>query len=283
MANSSAAGRTFYKDLVALQAALRNPAFDKENNAFKQNGKVYRYASLAAHLDAVRPVITKHGFAITQLIQGRDGNLEVTTQLVHESGEVMGATIAVPLPTGGAHAIMGMITYLRRGQMASLLGIVGDDDNDGNEVAEPKAQQGARMPQERPAPAKPELTDEELVSRLEAVRARQGVERAMTGKGLPSRKFSKDAAETYTGRVAQVYQNNAPKPHRIMLEDGTVLKAWNRENVTTQLNALVAGEEYRFFYQMVPGKPPHGDDMFLTGNLFEVSKPAEVESDGIPF
>ena len=278
MANSSAAGRTFYKDLVALQAALRNPAFDKENTAFKQNGKAYRYASLAAHLDAVRPVITKHGFAITQLIQGRDGNLEVTTQLVHESGEVMGATIAVPLPTGGAHGIMGMITYLRRGQMASLLGIVGDDDNDGNEVAEPKAQQGARMPQERPAPPKPELTDAELESRLEAVRARQGVERAMAGKT-----FSKDADQTYIGRVSQVYENNYPKPHKIVLEDGTTLKAWNKEHITMQLQALVAGEEYRFFYELKKGKPPHGDDMFLTGKLFEVSRPAEVAPDGIPF
>ena len=249
--------------LVAVQAQLRNPAFDKENTAFRQNGKVYRYASLAAHLDAVRPVITKHGLAITQLIQGRDGNLEVTTQLVHESGEVMGATIAVPLPAGGAHGIMGMITYLRRGQMASLLGIVGDDDNDGNEVAEPKAQQGARMPQEKPAP----------LARVEA---------AIAGKIAPNASKPPQKAEgggVIVGRMERVYLNEGKSPHKIVLEDGTIMKAWQSD--TEMVESLQAGEEYRFFTKWQKGRNGHPDDLFLTG--FEVAKPAEVAPEEIPF
>ena len=125
-------------------------------------------------------------------------------------------------------------------------------------------QEAPEAPRRLPAPSKAAAAPE----------ASSRVERAIAGKT-----FSKDADQTYTGRVAQVYENNYPKPHKIVLEDGTVLKAWNKEHITAQLNALIVGEEYRFFYEVKKGKPPHGDDMFLTGKMFEVAKPA----DEVPF
>lgn len=215
--------QSFYKALAAAQSELRNPAFDKSNNAFKTNGEPYRYASLAAHLDAVRPVLAKHGLAVVQLVGGSGGELSLTTRIAHASGESMESTVAVPMPANPQHAI-SWVTYLRRTMLASALALCGDDDDDGNTAATP-APKPAAAPAPRakdaPAPAVPAAAAGDLI--------------------------------TLSGIVAEVTERTTAKGTvwDVRLETGDVLTAWKPEDAR-----LTEGEMYEFRCAVKPATNP---------------------------
>jgi len=210
---------TLVSALAAAQVELKNPVFDRENGAFRNGGKASKYASLAAHLDAIRPVLAKHGIAVTQSVFGVGGVLGVGTHL-YFGEESRSTTIEVPLPTT-AHALVGMTTYLRRCQLAAMVGVVGDDDHDGNDVAEPVK-----------APVRPEPTAQEMSSRLEAIRAKPNIEKAVSGK-LPIPAPVKGLTRL-NGCVAKVEtrQTSRGDVYKVYLETGEMLTAWpNLEGV----------------------------------------------------
>lgn len=115
--------------LAKAQGVLKNPTFDKAAEINK--GRKYRYASLAAILDVARPACAANGIAIVQAVQGE----RLVTRLVHESGQFVEAWYA--LPSSGTHHERGSaITYGCRYTLAPMLGIVGDDDDDGHAAVE---------------------------------------------------------------------------------------------------------------------------------------------------
>ena len=118
------------KALAAALPNIANPGKDGKSH----HGK---YATLAAILDHVRPVLAEQGLAVLQPID-EDG---VRTLIVHTSGSTFDAgTYPVgnyPNPQAQGSAI----SYARRYGLMSVLGIAGVDD-DGNVAAattKPKA------------------------------------------------------------------------------------------------------------------------------------------------
>lgn len=112
------------------------PAIKKDcvNPHFKN-----RYASLEAILTAVRPVLSKHGIAISSGFEcNGDGHLKVVTKL-HRDGGVLESSY--PIDTSGLNdqKIGSAITYARRYSISALLCIAADDDDDGNAASEAKA------------------------------------------------------------------------------------------------------------------------------------------------
>ena len=112
--------------LVAFQTECPSVAFDKTNPAFKS-----RYASLAAILKTIGPVLAKHGLAIVQFPVSADGKVGCVTRIVHESGESMEETLLLPLAKADPQGAGSAITYARRYGLSGALGIVADDDDDG--------------------------------------------------------------------------------------------------------------------------------------------------------
>lgn len=131
--------------LVAFQTECPSVAFDKTNPAFKS-----RYASLSAILKTIGPVLAKHGLAIVQFPVSSDGRVGCTTRIVHESGESMEETLLLPLAKNDPQGAGSAITYARRYGLSGALGIVADDDDDG-EAAMGRAAAVAR-PNSQPAP-----------------------------------------------------------------------------------------------------------------------------------
>lgn len=131
--------------LVAFQTECPSVAFDKTNPAFKS-----RYASLAAILKTIGPVLAKHGLAIVQFPVSSDGKVGCTTRIVHESGEWMEETLLLPLAKNDPQGAGSAITYARRYGLSGALGIVADDDDDG-EAAMGRAAAVAK-PMAQPAP-----------------------------------------------------------------------------------------------------------------------------------
>jgi hypothetical protein len=114
------------QDLAAalVQAQSEFPTIPKNKTA--DAGKYsYKYADLPDILDAIRPVLKKHGLAV---IQAPDGDVLVTV-IIHESGQSISGRI--PLPTGKSPQELGSwLTYLRRYSLTAMLGIAADEDDD---------------------------------------------------------------------------------------------------------------------------------------------------------
>lgn len=130
-------------DLIALQTEIHNPPNTATNPFLKS-----KYAPLNEILNMVRPLCNKHGFFLSQQIGGDEGNISVTTRLIHNSGQVYTSDELIIKPDKkGIQGAGAAITYMRRYQLLSLLGIAGEDDNDGEGTSKDEVKS-------KPAPSK---------------------------------------------------------------------------------------------------------------------------------
>lgn len=131
--------------LVAFQTECPSVAFDSKNPHFKN-----RYASLAAIHRVVTPILVKHGLAVLQFPVSEEGRAGCVTRVVHESGESMEETLLLPLAKNDPQGAGAAITYARRYGLSGALGLVTEEDDDG-ESAQGRAAAVAR-PNSQPAP-----------------------------------------------------------------------------------------------------------------------------------
>lgn len=111
----------------------------------------FSYAPLDAILGAVGPALTKHGLAVTQLLDHGD----LVTMLLHESGAFLDGRTPLP-PMADIQSFGSAITYLRRYAIQALLGIAAEEDDDGNR-ASGNAARPARPSRPAPQPTPPPL------------------------------------------------------------------------------------------------------------------------------
>jgi hypothetical protein len=103
----------------------------KTKSGFELN---YQYADLPNLESVTTPILAANGLTIVQAM-GSPG--EVTTMLLHSSGEFISSVASVSLPKDAdKQELGGITTYLRRYGLTSILGISADADN------EPGAQAG---------------------------------------------------------------------------------------------------------------------------------------------
>ncbi len=129
----------------------------------------FAYAPLDSILGTVRPVLAKHGLAVTQLLTARDdGQPALETRILHSSGEQMGGVFPLPAAVAmmTAQEIGSLLTYLRRYALVALLGIATEEDDDGNHAAGNTATR-KKKPAAKPAGA---TNGGAVISRDEAVR-----------------------------------------------------------------------------------------------------------------
>lgn len=125
------------KALAAAQIELTNPALNKVNPHFKS-----KYADLANVLNAVRPILGKHGIAIMQIPNTLDTAILLHTRLIHTSGEWIESTY--PVSNIGKHQDMGAaLTYAKRQALAAMVAVAGEEDDDGNEATKQTLQPAA--------------------------------------------------------------------------------------------------------------------------------------------
>lgn len=119
-----------FEALAKAQAEFVEMERDSEVGYENAKGRrAFRYASLAEVLASVRPALNRHGLA---LLQPFDGN-EVVSMLC------LGAArfeVSVMLPEWKTVQDLGSaLTYVKRYQLKSLLGVNDGEDDDGNAAA----------------------------------------------------------------------------------------------------------------------------------------------------
>lgn len=86
----------------------------------------FKYADLEQIIQITRPALSANGIAMIQTI----GNNEISTMLIHSSGEWISDSI--PIILDGDMQVRGAkITYLRRYSAAAILNLSAEDDDDG--------------------------------------------------------------------------------------------------------------------------------------------------------
>lgn len=114
--------------LSKAQGEFTSVKFDKANPFFNNS----KYASLSATQEMFRPILSKNNLALIQsiTIEGEDYFLE--TILTHGSGQFLSDRIKLLLDKKSMQGLGSAITYAKRYSAQAMLGICGDDDDDGN-------------------------------------------------------------------------------------------------------------------------------------------------------
>lgn len=119
--------------LVKVQGELNAVSKDGKNPHFKST-----YATLQNIVESTREALHRNGLAVVQTFGQTDGTyIDLTTTLLHESGEWMSGTITVRPTKPDPQGLGSAATYARRYAYSAILGIVTDDDDDGNAASQP--------------------------------------------------------------------------------------------------------------------------------------------------
>lgn len=126
--------------LVKAQAQLKPASKDGMNPHFKSP-----YATLQSVWGVARAALTPNGLAVSQTFTATDGDtLAISTTLMHTSGQWIGGTLTIKPTKADPQGIGSAITYGRRYALAAILGIVADEDDDGNAASAPRHTEPAR-------------------------------------------------------------------------------------------------------------------------------------------
>ncbi|MEL7452436.1 MAG: ERF family protein [Pseudomonadota bacterium] len=116
----------FAKAFVAAQKEMTTPKKDAANPFFKS-----KYADLNQVLQGVQPALNAAGISIMQHPASDNGDLRLTTMLLHESGQWMRSTLRMKPTDDKPQTAGSCITYARRYGLQSIA-CVGAEDDDGN-------------------------------------------------------------------------------------------------------------------------------------------------------
>lgn len=153
----------------ALSQAQVKFASVTKQNAVDTGKYKYVYADLATILEAVRKPLSEHGLSVTAIVHSMSerGEVPVETVLMHESGQWISSTVALPVPGGGPQAMGSSITYARRYGLSGLLGIAAEEDDDAGK-AEQAHQAAQAMKKNASAPAQVRPVDSKVFDKLMA-------------------------------------------------------------------------------------------------------------------
>lgn len=117
--------------LVKVQSELQPAVKDATNPHFKSN-----YATLQSVWDSVRALLASNGLAVSQTFNNSDASegttVTIVTTLLHTSGEYLSSALTLRPVKADPQGIGSAITYGRRYALASIVGVVAEEDDDGN-------------------------------------------------------------------------------------------------------------------------------------------------------
>jgi len=114
--------------LSKAQGEFEIAKFDSENPHFKN-----QFASLKSIDAATKKYLTKYGLTVSQLpYTTPDGTPRMMTVLGHSSGEWIACDVKLILSKQDMQGLGSAITYARRYCKSAVIGVVSDEDDDGN-------------------------------------------------------------------------------------------------------------------------------------------------------
>lgn len=138
------------KAMNAAQPNIKVAIKDSSNPFFKS-----KYADLQAVWDACKEALHANGLSVMQMPSHIDGEPALETILAHTSGQWLSGVYPLSPTKRDPQGVGAAITYARRYALAALVGVVYDEDDDG----ETSHGRGKVTPDGKTANKKPKYTD----------------------------------------------------------------------------------------------------------------------------
>ena len=161
------------KALIKVQRQLQ-PATKDANNPFTKS----RYATLNSVMDSCRDALLSNNIWLCQYpVPAEPGYLGLVTKLTHaESGQWQSSLAVVPLPKADPQGVGISMTYMRRYALSAMLGIVTEEDTDG-EFASDKPNRLQRQNSAVNAPQRGKTVQDDQASKKYFTRLQSNVRR----------------------------------------------------------------------------------------------------------
>jgi hypothetical protein len=112
--------------LVKASAEIKTAKKDAENPFFKS-----KYSDLPSIVDACKSALLKNNLVVTQSTTLVNGVTALVTTLHHTSGQWIRGYYPVTAVKADPQAMGSAITYARRYALSAIVGVVSEDDDDG--------------------------------------------------------------------------------------------------------------------------------------------------------
>lgn len=125
--------------LATAQAQMGDVPKSGINPAFKSADKPKGtpFSTLGDVIGAIRKPLTDNGLSWMQPLSRTANGVAVTTIIMHKSGQRYSSTLEMPCgASASAQAIGSAISYGRRYSLMAMMGLAGEDDDDGNAAVE---------------------------------------------------------------------------------------------------------------------------------------------------
>ena len=113
--------------MAKAQAEIKTALKDSKNPHFKSS-----YADLTSVWDACRVALTKNGLSVLQITNFDAADVWLETTLLHASGESISGRYPLRPQQQTPQGYGSALTYARRYALAAMVGVVADEDDDGN-------------------------------------------------------------------------------------------------------------------------------------------------------
>jgi hypothetical protein len=118
--------------LATFQSEVSHP---KKSASVSFGGTSYKYATLDGLIDTIKAHLAKNGLSYFQSANATETTIEITTLLMHKSGEwIESHPVSFSRPDNKPQTIGSLITYGRRYGLSAALGIASEEDDDGSKA-----------------------------------------------------------------------------------------------------------------------------------------------------
>lgn len=164
-----------HKAIIKFQSEMKPVIKESENPHFRS-----KFADLSSILSDVLPLLTKNKLGVLQLIRSEAGANVMVTKLIHESGDSIESSIAIPAQSD-PQKLGSLITYLKRYSLQAMLGIATEDD-DGNSASDAPAYKS--QPSNNRADDPASFTQKKHWDELAALATQKGIAKAPFAKTI---------------------------------------------------------------------------------------------------
>lgn len=142
--------------MAKVQKTIANPPKNKINPHFNS-----AYTDLSEGLETIRNALAAQEIAIIQGTEMIEGYIFLNTRLLHSSGQWIESVYPVGAVGDRPQALGSGMTYARRYSIFGMVGVAGEDDDDGNAAEQSAKDQPQKGRPRTPRPATPGFTPEE--------------------------------------------------------------------------------------------------------------------------
>jgi hypothetical protein len=142
--------------MAKAQSEIQKAHKDSVNPHFRS-----KFADLSSVWEACRDALTKNGISVTQWPVGGEPNVLYVVTRLAKDGQWIKSRSAWPVQKGDCQGVGSALTYARRYTLCAAVGVVADEDDDGNAASRSRPRQTERVDSQgeitttAPRPAEP--------------------------------------------------------------------------------------------------------------------------------